>query len=340
MGLSVNARQAPELLSRKLETVDEESVLAKWFGIEKIPCVMSSPFRDDKTPSFSLRYNKNGHIYGHDFATGERFSVPDMVMKAENVDFRTAASMILDGKYGDFVRDSSAPKPKPACVSRIDVVVREFNPKDLAFWQSFGISGEWLEFGGIHAISGIVFKSDGYTRDMAAEEYAYAYVTFFKGRRHIKVYQPFSRSRKWMNDGDGVTQVWNLLDRLPETGDAVIITSSLKDALCLWANTGIPACCPQSESANLDEEIVEDLKRRFRRVLVLFDNDFGRPHNPGQENAARACMKFGIENIMIDAWWGCKDPSDLYRKYGKDPLTRTLKNHNLCTNSINLLTRK
>lgn len=331
MGLNVRTKQAAVPLSKKLESVDEGEILARWFGIERIPCVMNSPFRDDKTPSFSVRMAKNGHIYGHDFATGERFSVPDMVMKAEKVDFATAATMILDGRYGDFTRDASVPLPKPVCVSEIDVVTREFNENDLAFWQSFGITKPWLEFGHVYAVSGIVFRTDGYVKDMKADEYAYAYVTFFKGRRHIKVYQPFSKSRKWMNDGDGITQVWNLMDRLPEIGKAVIITSSLKDALCLWANTGIPSCCPQSESANLDETIVEDLKRRFRRVLVLFDNDFGKPRNPGQEGAKKACETFGLENIVIDAWWGCKDPSDLYRKHGREILFRIMKNHNLCT---------
>ena len=330
MGLTVRTKQASVPLSKKLELVDEGEILARWFGIERIPCVMSSPFRDDKTPSFSVRVAKNGHIYGHDFATGERFSVPDMVMKAENVDFKTAASMMLDGKYGNFTRDFSTPLPKPACMSRIDVVTRDFNDNDIAFWTSFGITRPWLDFGHVFAVSGIVFQSDGFVKDMVADDYAYAYVTFFKGRRHIKVYQPFSKSRKWMNDGDGVTQVWNLLDRLPANGEAMIITSSLKDALCLWANTGIPSCCPQSESANLNDEVVEWLKSRFGRVFVLFDNDFGNPRNPGQQGAKKACEKFGLENILIDAWWGCKDPSDLFKKHGKTALQHIIQKHNLC----------
>ena len=330
MGLQVRPRRQAELLSKRLDDVDEAQILLQWFNIQQIPCVISSPFRDDKTPSFSVRCSENGHIYGHDFATGERYSVTDMVMKAENVDFKTAASMILDGRYGNFTRDSSFPKPKPSRGSTIDVAVREFNDKDLAFWKSFGINKSWLEFANVHAITGYVWRTEEYVKDVAAEEYAYAFVTFFKGRRHIKIYQPFSKVRKWNNDGDGMTQVWNLLEQLPKVGNAVIITSSLKDALCLWATSGIPSCCPQSESTNLSEEIVEDLKKRFKRVFVFFDNDFKNPNNPGQAGAKKACDKFGLENIVIDDWWGCKDPSDLYKECGPKPLIRTLQKHNLC----------
>lgn len=329
MGIQVHTRKLIEPLSKRLEDVDEAQVLHQWFGVDSIPCVISSPFRDDSMPSFSLRYSKNGHIYGHDFATGEHFSVTDMVMKAEKVDFKTAASMILDGKYSNFVRDTTLDKPKPSCSSEIDVVLRPLNDQDEAFWSSFGISPRWMEFGGIYPISDFVVRNGDRVCEMAAEEYAYAFITFFNGRRHTKIYQPFSKSRKWRNDGDGVTQVWNLLDKLPKEGEAVIITSSLKDALCLWAQSEIPACCPQSESVNLNENIVEDLRRRFKRVFVFFDNDFKKPNNLGQTAAKKQCERFGLENIMIDAWWGCKDPSDLYKKHGKETLLRILKNHNL-----------
>lgn len=319
MVIQAGIQQEP--LSKQLENVDEAEVLYKWFGIEKVPCLISSPFRNDNNPSFSVRYDKKGRLKCHDFATGESFSVTDMVMRSENCDFKTAARMILGGKYGSFV-SSATEKPRPAKPTEIEFAVRPWNGYDIDFWGSYGISQRWCDFAGVYPVSGIVFKSDGYVREMAAEMYAYAFVTFFEGHKHTKIYQPHSKTRKWMNDGDGITQVWNLLDKLPEKGENLIITSSLKDALCLWANTGIPACCPQSESANLDEKIVEGLKKRFDNVWVFYDNDYSNPNNPGQTGAKKACDKFGLGNIVIESWYECKDPSDLYKRYGGAVLRR------------------
>lgn len=57
-----------------------------------------------------------------------------------------------------------------------------------------------------------------------------------------------------------------------EGGDYIVITKSLKDVMCLY-EFGIPAIAPCSENLFLTESQYEKIKKKFKRILVLYDND-------------------------------------------------------------------
>ena len=57
-----------------------------------------------------------------------------------------------------------------------------------------------------------------------------------------------------------------------EGGDYLVITKSLKDVMCLY-EFGIPAIAPCSENLFLTENQYEKIKRKFKRIYVLYDND-------------------------------------------------------------------
>ena len=64
-----------------LNKVSEESLLAHYFGITKIPCVINSPLRKDNNPSFSIYYKHNFKIGYFDFATKESGGIFDLLMQ-------------------------------------------------------------------------------------------------------------------------------------------------------------------------------------------------------------------------------------------------------------------
>ena len=59
--------------------VSEEELLAHYFHIYKIPCVINSPIRRDENPSFSLYYKKNFKIGFFDFATKQSGGIIDLI---------------------------------------------------------------------------------------------------------------------------------------------------------------------------------------------------------------------------------------------------------------------
>ena len=94
----------------------------------------------------------------------------------------------------------------------------------------------------------------------------------------------------------------------------VVLTSSLKDAMCMF-EMGISAVALQSEMQMPEEEFINALQERFKTVAVFYDNDFNKVDNPGQAMAIKICDKFKLGNICIPTELGVKDISDYIAKY-------------------------
>ena len=99
----------------------------------------------------------------------------------------------------------------------------------------------------------------------------------------------------------------SLWTKVPEYGDKICICSSLKDALCLWANTGIPALAIQGEGYSISNTAVSELKRRYKEIYILLDND-----DAGLQDAVKLSESTGFTNIVLPKKYGEKDLSDLY----------------------------
>ena len=207
--------------------------------------------------------------------------------------------------------------------SVLQVKTRQWFDYDMEYWNSYGITREWLEFGDVHPISHILITRDGNTKVIPADKLAYVYVERKDGKVSLKVYQPKSHRLKWLSKHD--SSVWDLWSRLPSKGDILFITSSRKDALCLWENTGIPSVSLQGEGYVPKEKVINQLKRRFGRVIIFFDNDFDKEENHGHIYASRLCDMFNLEMVEIPSEYKSKDPSDLFRNKGSETFRRVIK---------------
>ena len=153
------------------------------------------------------------------------------------------------------------------------------------------------------------------------EKYAYAYIEFKDGVPTYKIYQPFSENYKWLNNHD--RSVWDLWSKLPETGENIIITSSRKDALTIWANTGIPSTSGQAESVTFKGNVMDQIKSRFKNVFVLYDNDFDKPENYGRIYGKELAIKHNLIQIEIPEYYESKDPFQFRTKHGEEIFKNT-----------------
>ena len=145
-----------------------------------------------------------------------------------------------------------------------------------------------------------------------ADRYAYAYVEHKEGKVTLKIYQPFNKDGyKWSNKHD--TSVISLWTKVPEYGEKICICSSLKDALCLWINTGIPALAIQGEGYKMSDTAISELKRRYKQVFILFDND-----EAGLIDGEKLSASTGCTNIVLPKFEGGKDISDAFKILGKE----------------------
>lgn len=94
----------------------------------------------------------------------------------------------------------------------------------------------------------------------------------------------------------------------------------MKDALCLWANTGIPALAIQGEGYGMSDTAVGELKRRYKEVFIALDGD-----KAGVEDSIKLQKETAFKIIDCPLIDKAKDWSDIYYFYGKDALLKEFK---------------
>ena len=308
-----------------LDKISEEDIMYFYLGVQSLPALIHSPLRKDVKPSLGLYYSSYGNIRFRDFATGEKGTLFELLMLLLHKSFPKLLEDIyynLDSSYS-IAKTTLYKKENKSPISHIKVKIRPWKIWDKEYWSSFGISKKFLEFSRTFPISHIfLYKKDGSVTTITADKYAYAYLEYKDNIPTYKVYQPFSTSLKWLNKH--TSDIWDLWEQLPEKGDVLIITSSRKDALCIWCNTGIPSTCLQAESFLPKESVVNELKSRFKSIFILYDNDFTKERNWGREFGEAFSKTFGIPQIELPKELGAKDSSDLYKLHGKSVLQKTI----------------
>ena len=303
---------------RLLDPID---VYARYIPNLKINTVMRSPLGEvDNHPSFSVfwsvrkqKYMFKEHRYGW---TGDCVDFVRYYFGYTN-NFHACMRIMYDFNIEGFRIDPKIAETAPTAYAgvtkvvkrkenRFDlkVTVRDWKPYDFEFWGKYGITRKWLNAAGIHPISYYYFN----TRTIRAEKYSYVYVENKDGVMTYKIYQPFSKHRKWVSNNNA--SVWELWNMLPQTHDFLIITKSRKDALCIMATCKIPAVALQAESTVPKEKVVREIKSRFKNVFLLYDNDFNSLKNWGQNHARKLAKTFDLRNIIIPDEYKSKDYTD------------------------------
>lgn len=306
------------LLAEIKSKIGDENIAKKYLGITKIPCVIKSPLRVDNRPSFAIYQHDDGSIYYMDYATGEKGSLYSLLCSLWHSSFLDVISKIVGGFDQQQIECSQQQLRKQTgkIIARNQVAlqckVREWQSYDIDYWQSYGISLQWLKYAEVYPISHKIVIKDDKKYTFGADKYAYCFVERKEGKVTLKVYQPFNtKGFKWSNKHDrSVISLWT---KVPEKGKRICICSSLKDALCLWANTGIPAISVQGEGYSMSETAVKELKKRFERIYVLFDND-----EPGLKDGEKLSHETGFINVVLPPFKGGKDISDYYKIKGKE----------------------
>ena len=322
-----------------LRVASEAQIVSYYLGILKVPCIINSPLRQDRHPSFGL-YSPNGTEINYiDFSTRDSGTIFTLLKNMWNLDYPEVFKRICQdfSKFNSkatVVKSSKCDITSQGSSSNIDMKckVREWKDYDLEYWASYGITLPWLKYANVYPISHKIIVKDGKEFVFGADKYAYAYVEFKEGKTTLKIYQPFNkRGFKWANKHDrSVISLWT---KVPKTGDKIVVCSSLKDALCLWANTSIPAIAIQGEGYGISNTAINELKRRYKEVYILLDND-----EAGLRDGEKLSASTGFINLVLPNINGAKDVSDLYKclenkKRFKNIILNLFNNHQQNGNS-------
>ena len=310
-----------------LDKVTEADILSYYLGITEVPCIINSPLRMDRKPSFGLYSSDGKRIYYTDLSTGDRGGIFDLLGNKWNCSYAEVLERI-NKDIPKFHSSTTIRTYTPCNIKSVNTYnnnvdlqckVRAWRDYDIEYWASYGISLEWLKYAEVYPISHKIVIKDNQRYTFAADKYAYAYVEHKENKITLKIYQPFNKNGyKWSNKHDrSVVSLWT---KVPEYGDKICICSSLKDALCLWANTGIPSISIQGEGYNMSNTAINELKRRYKEIYILLDND-----EVGLKDGLELSKSTGFINVVLPHFNEGKDISDLFKSKGKEKFIEIIK---------------
>lgn len=297
----------------------EETYMSYYTGLPIKKGLFLSPLREDRKPSVAFYRTNNGQLIYKDFGDNTHLSFIGLVMKMYSLSYYQAIRKIAED-FGLVKRKSQTQEPvKPIRVintrfeeskpSIINVEVQEFTDRDIAWWGQYNISVELLQKFHVYSCK-YVFLNSRVFAEYTEKNPIYGYYFGKKnGKEKWKIYMPKRTEWKWIcNTGNETIQGYR---ELPPRGNVCVITKSLKDVLCL-RSFGIYAVAPNSEHLFVSDEILENLKRRFKTIVVLYDND----HTGMRRTVEIRQQHPELLYTLIPKCSGCKDLSDYVKTNG------------------------
>lgn len=305
-----------------LSRVTEYDIYAHYLGQFKVGMIYNSPFRKDKNPSFGIFYSKRTkQLLFKDHGTGDCGNVIKFVSLYTGITNYNDILLDIVGKL-KITSDTKLVSSKQYIASTetvIGVVRQDFTAEDINYWSQFNIHIDTLKKFNVNSIK--YYLCNGIVKGIYKKENPmYAYKVY----NNFKIYRPLAdKYTKWRNNlGQYDIQGFK---QLPKTDNLLIITKSLKDVMCLY-EMGISAISPASESTFIPDDVLDNLKKRFKHILICFDRD-----TAGIKYLRRISLKTGLKPLLVHKKWNAKDISDAIKLNGfeniKNWLYETIKNY-------------
>jgi len=284
--------------------------------------VFLSPLRQDNNPSCSIQ-EYQGKLFYKDFGSNDNFTAIAFVMAKFNVKYYEALSIIsadfglglhsktIEASSMGYIGLANVPQKKAPKVIKLRIKRRKWNSTiDKKYWGECGISKKTLSYFNVVPISHLWINFNCFKIKNTSPSYAY-----IEDKGIYKILSPYSQYKWVTNCNSSYIQGWN---QLPEKGELLIITKSKKDVMLLY-EYNYNSIAPQSENTTINLDKMMELKNRFTRIIVFFDND-----EPGLSAGEIYEALYEIDMIHIPIT-GPKDISDYRKKYGDIKAKQLLK---------------
>ena len=308
-----------------LDKLSDYDIYSYYLGSFKPGKLMNSPLRpDDKIPSFAIFPSKTGDLLFKDHGTGVAGNAIKFVKLYKSIDTREELErelLRIVRKMNPMSGEVKAKSVKTVGLglTEIGIVRQPFTEVDKMYWSKYCIKESTLKKFDVFSIK--YFLCNNIVRGIYKNDNPmYAY----KVDNKFKIYRPLaSKYTKWRTNL--TTENIQGYAQLQEFGNILFITKSLKDVMCLY-EMGFAAVSPSSETTFIPEDILEELKKRFKHIIILFDRD-----EAGVKNARKYSKEYGLDAIFVHKKFKAKDVSDAVDSAGflaiKDWLTKTVERY-------------
>lgn len=310
-----------------LSRFSEEQIMEFYLRIPIKKGLFRSPLRRDKEPTCSFYRSGKGDLIFKDFATGQHLNVFGVVQSLFNCDYFEALKIIAND-FG-IVRDKSITRNpgkinsnpvqiKDKEMSKIQIEVQDFSELELKWWGKYGIDLNILKKFDVYSCKHLFLNGQLFAKSQQHCPIFGYYGKKYQGLELWRCYFPKRTSFRFITNWP--SKKIQGYDQLPKQGKLLVITKSMKDVMCLYS-CGISACAPNSETQFVSDNVLDDLKQRFRHIVVLFDND---------ETGISFMNKLKKKHPdLIYTWiprhYNAKDISDYYKEYGRKETLNLIK---------------
>lgn len=310
-----------------LSRFSEEQIMEFYLRIPIKKGLFRSPLRRDKEPTCSFYRSGKGDLIFKDFATGQHLNVFGVVQSLFNCDYFEALKIIAND-FG-IVRDKSITRNpgkinsnpvqiKDKEMSKIQIEVQDFSELELKWWGKYGIDLNILKKFDVYSCKHLFLNGQLFAKSQQHCPIFGYYGKKYQGLELWRCYFPKRTSFRFITNWP--SKKIQGYDQLPKRGKLLVITKSMKDVMCLYS-CGITACAPNSETQFVSDSVLDDLKQRFRHIVVLFDND---------ETGISFMNKLKKKHPdLIYTWiprhYNAKDISDYYKEYGRKETLNLIK---------------
>ena len=307
-----------------LDKLSDYDIYSYYLGSFKPGKLMNSPLRpDDKIPSFAIFPSKTGDLLFKDHGTGESGNAIKFIKLYKGIQTREELERELLRIVKQFGKTSSATTVTrtytPKENTNIGIVRQPFTEIDKKYWKQFHISIDTLRKFNVFSIK--YFLCNNIVRGIYKDDSPmYAYKVDDK----FKIYRPLANKyTKWRTDLNN-TNIQGYA-QLPDSGNLLIITKSLKDVMCLY-EMGFNAISPSSETTFIPDGTLQSLRSKWKHIIILYDRDAA-----GMRNARRYSKQYKLDAIFVHKKFKAKDVSDAVKANGfvvvKDWLTKTVERY-------------
>jgi len=274
---------------------------------------ISSVFKSEKTPSMCVYYDVHNSEYRFkDFSSGYQGNSINLVMHLFNIEYRDCV-LKIENDYADFIKynvSHTATEIKAYDRFKVtDFQIRHWNNLDESFWKGFKINSNLLTYYNVSPLEYFTMtkeEPDG-TESVITTKRNYLYGYFRNDGSLYKIYLPKTPDKKFVKVENYIQGIDQLVGK-----DYLIITSSLKDLMCFTRLSikNTESIAPDSENSMIAESVIIKLKTKYKKVIVLFDND-----EAGIKAMLRYKERYDLDFINLGFE---KDLSDTVKAYGVD----------------------
>ena len=254
----------------------------------------------DKVPSMFIYYDTTSSNYKFkDFSSGNQGDSIELVQKLFRLNTRGQSISKIINDYQDFILNNNIDVSKVEFQHHdkykvTDFQIRHWNNFDEKYWMDYKIGSNILNEYEVYPLEHFSMSKENLNGELKTIKFVrpFMYGYFRENGDLYKIYMPKNLDKKFI-------KVKNYIqgeDQLENNSKYLIITSSLKD-LMVFKKLGIKnieAIAPDSENTMITESKINEFKKLYNKIIVLFDFDVA-----GQTAAEKYKNKYNLDYILL-----------------------------------------